>query len=170
LAKRLNICLLKLLDELARSIVEIMKWKWSNVPIPIAHVLGLGLGGILQFFIPSVIIQHQWIGYAVGLLLLGIGISLSAWSVLEASATNIESPDKLITSGPYAFSRNPMYVGWDAIYLGVALIVNSVWIIILFPLVIAAIHYLDVLKEEQLLKEQFGEEYLDYQARVRRYL
>jgi protein-S-isoprenylcysteine O-methyltransferase Ste14 len=102
--------------------------------------------------------------------LLGIGISLSAWSVLEASATNIESPDKLITSGPYAFSRNPMYVGWDAIYLGVALIVNSVWIIVLFPLVIAAIHYLDVLKEEQHLKEQFGEEYLDYQARVRRYL
>ena len=63
-----------------------------------------------------------------------------------------------------------MYVGWGLIYLGVALIVNSVWILVLFPLVIAAIHFLDILKEEQRLKEQFGDEYLDYQSRVRRYL
>ncbi len=147
-----------------------MKWKWSNVPIPIAHVLGLGLGVILQFVFPKTIFQNQWIGYALGLLLIGIGIGLSAWSVLEAGTTNIESPNRLITSGPYAFSRNPMYIGWGSIYLGVALIVNSVWIIALFPLVITATHFMDVLKEEQLLKEQFGDEYLDYQSRVRRYL
>jgi protein-S-isoprenylcysteine O-methyltransferase Ste14 len=146
-----------------------MKWKWSNVPIPMAHVLGLVLGGILQFVFPRTIFQNQWIGYALGLLLIGIGIGLSAWSVLEAGAINIESPNRLITSGPYAFSRNPMYIAWDSIYLGVALIVNSVWIIALFPLVIAATHFMDVLKEEQLLIEQFGDEYLDYQSRVRRY-
>ena len=63
-----------------------------------------------------------------------------------------------------------MYVAWGAIYLGVALAVNSVWIIALFPLVFAAIHFLDVLKEEQFLKEKFGDEYLNYQSRVRRYL
>jgi len=146
-----------------------MKWKWSNVPIPIAHVLGLGLGVILQFVFPKTIFQNQWIGYALGLLLIGIGIGLSAWSVLEAGTTNIESPNRLITSGPYSFSRNPMYIGWGSIYLGVALIVNSVWIIALLPLVIIANHFMDVLKEEQLLKEQFGDEYLDYQSRVRRY-
>ena len=147
-----------------------MKWKWNNVPIPIAHVLGITFGGILQFISPMTIFQNQWIGYVLGFLLLGIGIGLSAWAVLEAGSTNIDSPDKLITSGPYSFSRNPMYVGWGLIYLGLALIVNSVWILILFPLVIAAIHFLDILKEEQRLKEQFGDEYLDYQSRVRRYL
>lgn len=63
-----------------------------------------------------------------------------------------------------------MYVGWGSLYLGVALIVNSVWIIALFPLVFVVTHFLDVLKEEQLLGEQFGEEYRDYQSRVRRYL
>ena len=147
-----------------------MKWKWNNVPVPMAHVLGLVSGGILQFIFPSAMFQHPWIGSALGLLLIGSGIGLAAWSVLEAGSTNVESPDKLITSGPYAFSRNPMYVAWGAIYLGVALAVNSVWIIALFPLVFAAIHFLDVLKEEQFLKEKFGDEYLNYQFRVRRYL
>jgi protein-S-isoprenylcysteine O-methyltransferase Ste14 len=147
-----------------------MKWKWRNVPIPIPHVLGLGLGGILQFIFPWMIFQSQWIGYVFGLPLLGIGIGLSAWAVLEAGTTNVESPNRLITSGPYSFSRNPMYIGWGLIYLGVALIVNSIWIIALFPLIITATHFMDVLKEEQLLREQFGDEYLDYLSRVRRYL
>ncbi|UCD42477.1 MAG: isoprenylcysteine carboxylmethyltransferase family protein [Chloroflexota bacterium] len=116
------------------------------------------------------IFQLQWIGYLLGLSLIGIGIVLSAWAVLETGTTNIESPDRLLTSGPYSFSRNPMYVGWGSLYLGVALIVNSVWIIALFPLVFAVTHFLDVIKEEQFLGEQFGEEYRDYQSRVRRYL
>jgi protein-S-isoprenylcysteine O-methyltransferase Ste14 len=147
-----------------------MKWRWGNVPIPITHLLGLALGGILQLVYPKMIIQNQWVGYALGLPLIGIGIGLSAWSVLEAGATNVESPDRLLTGGPYSFSRNPMYISWGAIYLGVALIVNSIWIIALFPLVFAITHFMDVVREEQLLKEQFGDEYLDYQSRVRRYL
>ena len=144
--------------------------KWSNVPIPIAHILGIALGGILQLVFPKMIFQFQWIGYVLGFLLLGVGIGLSAWAVLEAGTTNIESPDNLITSGPYSFSRNPMYVGWGLIYLGVALTMDSVWILALFPLVFAATHFMDVLKEEQFLREKFGDEYLDYQSRVRRYL
>lgn len=147
-----------------------MKWKWSNVPITVPQVLGLGVGVILQFVFPMTIFQLQWIGYLLGLPLIGIGIVLSAWAVLETGTTNIESPDRLLTSGPYSFSRNPMYVGWGSLYLGVALTVNSVWIIALFPLVFAVTHFLDVIKEEQFLGEQFGEEYRDYQSRVRRYL
>lgn len=147
-----------------------MKWKWSNVPIPVPHVLGLGVGVILHFVFPMTIFQLQWIGYLLGLPLIGIGIVLSAWAVLETGTTNIESPDRLLKSGPYSFSRNPMYVGWGSLYLGVALTVNSVWIIALFPLVFAVTHFLDVIKEEQFLGEQFGEEYRDYQSRVRRYL
>ncbi|UCF29278.1 MAG: isoprenylcysteine carboxylmethyltransferase family protein [Chloroflexota bacterium] len=147
-----------------------MKWKWSNVPITVPQVLGLGVGVILQFVFPMTIFQLQWIGYLLELPLIGIGIILLAWAVLETGTTNIESPDRLLTSGPYSFSRNPMYVGWGSLYLGVALIVNSVWIIALFPLVFAVTHFLDVIKEEQFLGEQFGEEYRDYQSRVRRYL
>ena len=144
--------------------------KWSNVPIPIADVVGLGLGGILQLIFPRMIFQSQWIGYVLGLPLIGIGIGLTAWAVLETGNINIVSPNRLITSGPYAFSRNPMYVGWGLIYLGVTFIVNTFWMLVLFPLVLSVTHIVDVLREEQFLKEQFGDEYLDYQSRVRRYL
>ena len=144
--------------------------KWSNVPIPIVHVLGLVLGGILQMVFPWTIFQVRWIGYALGLPLIGIGIGLSAWSVLEAGNTKIESPTRLLTRGPYSYSRNPMYVGWGSIYLGVALVLNSVWMIALYPFVLVSNHFLDIRKEERFLSEQFGDEYLDYQARVRRYL
>lgn len=155
---------------LAEGRIDLMKLKWSNVPIPITHILGIALGGVLQLIFPWTIFQNQLIGYVLGIPVVGAGMGLAGWSVLEAGSTNVESPEKLITSGPYSFSRNPMYVGWGMIYLGVALLVNSVWIMALFPLVIAAIHYLDVLKEEKFLIERFGEEYLDYQSRVRRYL
>jgi protein-S-isoprenylcysteine O-methyltransferase Ste14 len=63
-----------------------------------------------------------------------------------------------------------MYVGWTLIYLGIAFVVNSVWVTALLPLVIAFTHFVDVPKEERSMREQFGDEYLDYQRRVRRYL
>lgn len=147
-----------------------MNWKLSNVPIPIAYVLGLVLGGILQFIFPRTIFQLDRILFALGLPLIGLGIGLAAWAVHEAGATDVEAPDTLITGGPYTYSRNPMYVGWILIYLGVVVVVNSLWMFVLFSLVFVTTHFVDIPKEERYLTEQFGEEYLDYQSRVRRYL
>lgn len=147
-----------------------MKWRWSNVPIPIAYILGIVLGGILQFIIPRTIFQLGWIRFALGLPLIGVGIGLAAWAVFEAGATNVETPETLITGGPYTFSRNPMYVGWASIYLGIVVVVNSLWMFVLFPFVFVTTHFVDIPKEERYLREQFGDEYVDYQSRVRRYL
>ena len=83
---------------------------------------------------------------------------------------DIASPNLLLTGGPYAFSRNPMYLGWGLIYLGIGLAVNSAWILALFIPVVAYVHFVDIRKEERRLEEQFGDEYLEYQRRVRRYL
>ena len=146
-----------------------MKWKWANVPIPPQHILGLILGAVLQFVLGHKLFTTPWVGVAVGLPLIFIGIGLSGWSVFEAGETEIEKPTKLLLGGPYSLSRNPMYVAWTLMYLGIGLTANSLWIVVLLPAVVAFTHIFDVLREERFLEKKFGEEYIQYKERVRRY-
>lgn len=150
--------------------MRIMDWKWGNVPIPVQHLLGLALGGVLQLFFRQRLFPISWIGHAIGWPIVALGLGLSAWAVLEAGNLDVEAPTKLMTGGPYAFSRNPMYVGWALIYLGTALAANSIWMVILFPIVLVYTHVVDVLKEERVLAQKFGDEFREYRERVRRYL
>jgi protein-S-isoprenylcysteine O-methyltransferase Ste14 len=76
----------------------------------------------------------------------------------------------LVTSGPYRFSRNPMYVGLSALYLGLALLFNVAWPLALFPVVVMALFRLVIRREERYLAEAFGETYALYAQRVRRWL
>ena len=113
--------------------------------------------------------RSKSVGIAFGLPSLFVGLGLCVWSVLEARDMSIASPDRLLKSGPYAHSRNPMYVGWGFIYLGVSLIANSVRMVSLLP-IIFVIDHIGVIREERRLLERFGDEYRLYQKQVRRYL
>lgn len=104
-----------------------------------------------------------------GWILVGAGIAISVSAVRTASDVDLERPSVLISTGPYAISRNPMYVGWSLLYLGGALITRNVWMIASLPIVAGIIHR-DVLREEHTLEQAFGEEYLRYRKLVRRYL
>jgi protein-S-isoprenylcysteine O-methyltransferase Ste14 len=144
--------------------------KWANVPVPSQYIVGLVLGSILQVVFKQVLFEAAWIGDVIGLPLAAAGVGLAAWSILVAGDTQLERPDQLITSGPYSLSRNPMYVAWTLMYVGISLIVNSLWIAALLPVVVTFTHYSDVRLEERFLEKEFGEEYLQYKRRVRRYL
>jgi len=74
----------------------------------------------------------------------------------------------IVSAGPYAFSRNPIYVSFNLVYVGIALIVNTVWLIIFLPIAIAMLHYGVIAREESYLERVLGDEYLRYKARVRR--
>jgi protein-S-isoprenylcysteine O-methyltransferase Ste14 len=75
----------------------------------------------------------------------------------------------LVTSGPYRFSRNPMYLGMAFRYIGVALALGVVWALITLPFVIAAVDQLAIAIEEGYLVRKFGDPYCDYMKRVRRW-
>jgi protein-S-isoprenylcysteine O-methyltransferase Ste14 len=79
------------------------------------------------------------------------------------------SPE-LIVRGSYRYSRNPMYLGMTLAVLGIALLAGRQWMALLALCALAATHFTAVLPEERYLAEKFGAPYLEYKARVRRYL
>jgi protein-S-isoprenylcysteine O-methyltransferase Ste14 len=146
-----------------------MRWKWVNVPIPVQHLLGLILGAVLQYVFKHKLFTAPWVGVVIGVPLFASGVGLAVWAVFAAGETEIEKSTELLTSGPYAISRNPMYVAWMLLYLGAGLAANSPWIVVLFPIVAAFTHFFDVSREERFLEEKFGDEYIQYKGHVRRY-
>ena len=74
----------------------------------------------------------------------------------------------LMTGGPYGFSRNPMLAGTYLYYAGVLLALWSWWALAVF-IVVAALMTLQVRSEEKRLEADFGQEYLDYKNKVRRF-
>ena len=77
---------------------------------------------------------------------------------------------RLVTSGPYRFTRNPMYVGLILAYLGEAGLQKQVWPIVLLPLVISYLNWMVIPVEEAKLNEVFPEEYGEYRSRVGRWI
>jgi protein-S-isoprenylcysteine O-methyltransferase Ste14 len=86
------------------------------------------------------------------------------------SASPRETSKNLTTFGPFKYSRNPIYVAMTGLYIGFALIINAIWpFVVLVPLLVV-MQWGVILREEQYLALQFGEEYLNYKKNVRRWL
>jgi protein-S-isoprenylcysteine O-methyltransferase Ste14 len=145
-------------------------FRWSNIPIPEGHVIPLLVGVALDLWLPLKLVEILWLKHLLGWPLLLLGSLLTAWAVMAFKAMDFSKPTGIIASGPYQFSRNPMYVAWTMLYLGTAMLVNTWWLLIFLPAVIAFTHYLVVRQEEPKLEQKFGEEYREYCGRVRRYL
>jgi len=120
--------------------------------------------------------KHQSIDYvAYFIILVGISIDfLSLYNFITNKTTaNPLAPHKtrkLVISGFYRFSRNPMYLGLLLVLLGTSLIFGSLTSLFVLPLFIGAINYLQISSEEKALELLFGEEYLNYKQKVRRWL
>jgi len=136
----------------------------------IAFAIVLGL----HWLQPAPILAHAialWLGLA--LLALGVGIALWGKKAMQAAGTNVNPSlptTAIVTSGPFRFSRNPLYVALTLLFLGLTLAVNTWWgIVVLVPLLVL-MHYGVILREERYLEQKFGESYRQYRSSVRRYL
>ncbi|MEZ0446883.1 methyltransferase family protein [Cellulomonas sp. ICMP 17802] len=76
----------------------------------------------------------------------------------------------MIEQGPFRLSRNPLYVGLLALYLGVALLAPTFWGLVLFPAAVLLVLWGAIQPEERFLHERFGAAYDDYRRRVPRWL
>jgi protein-S-isoprenylcysteine O-methyltransferase Ste14 len=143
---------------------------WTNAPIPEAFVAGLSLGGILHLLAARPIAREPRWPRLTGLALVPAGLGLILWAMAAAEHIRIDRPAALIAQGPYAVSRNPMYLGWALACLGLALLANSRWLLGATGAAGLYLHGREIPREEAALAAQFGEEYGAYRQRTRRYL
>lgn len=109
-----------------------------------------------------------------GALLIVIGIVLIVWARREFARyqqpTDPGQPtSKLVASGPFSFSRNPLYLGAALFVLGVTFLAQLSWMLLLFIPMLLACHLLLILPEERYLLRLFGEEYQSYTRHVFRW-
>ncbi|HVT28647.1 MAG TPA: isoprenylcysteine carboxylmethyltransferase family protein [Lacipirellulaceae bacterium] len=147
-----------------------------HVPVPWIFVLVFLGGVVVQHFVPIRIhsTHARHLIFALGTVITVAGTLLAAcglWIFLSAGTTTVpyKTASKLVTCGPYRFTRNPMYVGLILVYLGLAGIQVQIWSVLLLPLVIAYLHRIVIPVEESRLRDAFGESYQQYCARVRRW-
>ncbi len=98
------------------------------------------------------------------------GWSLWLFARHETGLLPGQPTEAMIESGPYRLSRNPLYVGLLALYVGVALLASSSWALVLFPVAVLLVLWGAILPEERFLHERFGAPYDGYRTRVRRWL
>jgi protein-S-isoprenylcysteine O-methyltransferase Ste14 len=140
-------------------------------------VLGIVAGWLLHraFPLPLIAPTARSTATLVGWLVVALGAGLSVWGLVtfRGAGTPIR-PDRpasmLVRHGPFRFSRNPMYVGLCLVYLGVTLLLNSLWTVLFLPLVIATLYLTVIRHEERYLASTFGIAYDEYRRRVRRWL
>lgn len=145
-------------------------------PPPLLFVAGFLAGWLLhRVYALPVLPASSASREPLGLVLVLAGLAIILWAFvtfLRARTAIIPNRPaaRLVTSGPYRFSRNPMYTGLSLAYLGLTLVVNSAWPLLLLPLVVVALIALVIQREETYLLGAFGEEYAAYSRRVRRWL
>jgi len=110
-----------------------------------------------------------------GLAIVATGVFvllLSLISFLRAK-TSIEPwkpTTHIITTGLYAYSRNPIYAAFCLINIGLGLVINSLWVLLSFLPAAILVYYIAIRREEAYLETKFGSQYLRYKLKVRRWL
>jgi protein-S-isoprenylcysteine O-methyltransferase Ste14 len=146
-----------------------------RLDIPPAYLLAaLLLMALLHQVLPLARILFAPYRYA-GIVIMALALALVLWAALlfHRARTGIVpfSPaTSLVLGGPYRFTRNPMYLGMAGILLGAAILMGSLSPFAVIPAFMALIAERFIAPEEALLERAFGRGYLDYKAKVRRWL
>jgi protein-S-isoprenylcysteine O-methyltransferase Ste14 len=128
----------------------------------------------LNFALPLQLLPLGWNRIPALLLSLGgTGIFIAALLALRRARTPVSpyrAAETLVSTGPYLRTRNPIYLAFAWIYLGLACWIASLWPVLLFPALVYAMNRFVIAREEAHLEGRFGKAYRDYKARVRRWM
>ncbi len=106
-------------------------------------------------------------------ILLGLGVGCTGALTFRKAKTSIhpfKEADKLVTAGPYRFTRNPMYLGLALVLAGIWLLVGALSAVVGLLIFVVTADRWYIAFEERMLREKFGRAFDDYRARVRRWI
>jgi protein-S-isoprenylcysteine O-methyltransferase Ste14 len=140
---------------------------------PLVYLVSIALGVILHFVWPVALLPRGVSPrFGAPVVLLAIGLFLSAARTFRAAGTPVPGnrpTTTIVHTGPYRFSRNPIYLAFSLLQLGIALWVNSLWLVVTLLAAVAIMAFVVIPKEERYLEARFPSEYSPYKASVRRW-
>ena len=148
-------------------------WQIFEVVFGIPFLIGVVMQWVVPFSPPRGRLAPVIIVIGIGLVTLGTILVIMARREFQrhGQPTDPGHPTrKIVTTGVFAISRNPLYLGGISVLVGLALVFNLPWVIVLLLLAIVACHYILIAPEEQYLTDKFGEEYQLYTEKVGRWI
>lgn len=148
----------------------------AGLPLPPPFiVLGfLIAGSILSLIFPIDLLPIMpRLILGVALVSIGFFIASRAFQAMTRAHTPIdpfEPTTAIVSEGPYRFSRNPIYLSLSLAYLGIAIALNALCAIALWPIMLIALTDVVIVREEKYLERKFGEEYTQYKSKVKRWI
>jgi len=144
------------------------------IPPPLCYALAILIGVLLDRRWPLTIAAGV-VTAAAGVMILVGGMALAFLSVgrfrrAKTSLVPIRPASSIVTSGPYRYTRNPMYVSLALLTIGGALLLKTWWPVIMLLPTLAIVQQFVILPEERYLRRRFGTGYEAYTRRVRRWL
>jgi protein-S-isoprenylcysteine O-methyltransferase Ste14 len=141
---------------------------------PFVYLISILSGTVIHLVVPLPLLPVT-LAMPLGVPLVAVAIALFSYSVAKFRAAGTPVPGQkpttvIVRTGPYRFSRNPIYLAFSLFQLGIAIWVNSVWLVATLVGAVALIHSIVIRREERYLERKFGAQYLDYKASVRRWL
>ena len=148
------------------------------IPPPLLFAMPLLTGFIVQHFVPIRIVHGLYperIIRLVGWAEIAIALALNGWAIatfnrLRTSVIPRRRARTLAYEGPYKLTRNPMYLGFTVLYLGITFIANAFWPLLFLPEAIALTSLFAIRREEAYLTREFGDSYREYCSKVRRWI
>ncbi|MDQ6844193.1 MAG: isoprenylcysteine carboxylmethyltransferase family protein [Bacteroidota bacterium] len=146
------------------------------IPPPLFYVLTFLIALFIQkkVFIDDSLFHHRSANIA-GVVLLIISLfflvrSLRQFFQSKNTLVTVKPAFSLQTNGIYGMTRNPMYVGLAVVYLGISCLTGNWWNIILFPFLLLFVQEYIIKREEKYLERRFGQSYVGYKSKVRRWI
>ena len=144
------------------------------LPPPLIFVAGLAAGGVAELVRSTT--GPPWpVSLAIGVVGGLAWLALDGWASFRFRQAGtpvipFKPSTALVVDGPYRLSRNPIYLGMAALYVALAFMLGIMWALLFLPFVLIAVDRLIIAREEPYLERKFGQDYLEYKKRVRRWI
>lgn len=140
---------------------------------PVVFLVAMSIGFVVDWIKPMPARPDRWGG--LGIIFCAIAVTLMVWAVraLRRHETDVrpwKPTTAIVTDGPYALTRNPIYLGFALFVVGVGLWTDKLAVVLMAVPAVAATNSWIIAREESYLLRKFGDEYERYLAQVRRWM